>query len=103
LDGVDGSIIWHRNVGTPVRLSDLPCGNIDPMGITGTPVIDLASRALFLNAMTLPKAQILGGRAVRQLPANALRSRRGDHCNLGRATRSAVAGSAKRKDLQTSA
>jgi hypothetical protein len=54
LDAVDGSVIWQRNVGTPVSLSDLPCGNIDPMGITGTPVIDLGSRALFLNAMTTP-------------------------------------------------
>jgi hypothetical protein len=27
---------------------------IDPMGITGTPVVDLASRALFLDAMITP-------------------------------------------------
>jgi len=63
LDAVDGSVIWQRNVGTPVPLSDLPCGNIDPMGITGTPVIDLVSRALFLNAMTTPD----GGTTKKQL------------------------------------
>ena len=63
LDAVDGSIIWQRNVGTPVSLSHLPCGNIDPMGITGTPVIDVASRALFLNAMTTPD----GGTSKKQL------------------------------------
>ena len=51
LDAIDGSIIWERNVGTPVSLSDLVCGNIDPFGITGTPIIDLTSRALFFNAM----------------------------------------------------
>jgi PQQ enzyme-like repeat protein len=55
LDAVDGSIIWERNVGPPVPLADLECPpKLDPMGITGTPVIDLASRALFLDAMTTP-------------------------------------------------
>ena len=33
-------------------LDQLACGNIDPMGITGTPVIDPASGTLYLNAMT---------------------------------------------------
>jgi hypothetical protein len=54
LDGSNGSIIWQRNVGTPVSRANLPCGNIDPLGITGTPVVDLASRSLFLDAMTTP-------------------------------------------------
>jgi outer membrane protein assembly factor BamB len=58
LDAVDGSIIWERNVGDPVPADDLICGNIDPFGITGTPVIDLASRALFFNAMITPDAGI---------------------------------------------
>src|SRR5438445_1636020 len=52
LDAVDGSVIWQRNVGTPVPLANLPCGNIDPNGITGTPVIDLGSRSLFFNSLT---------------------------------------------------
>jgi hypothetical protein len=50
LDALDGSIIWHRNVGAPVT-SGLPCGNISPLGITGTPVVHLASRSLFFDAM----------------------------------------------------
>ena len=55
LDAVDGTIIWWRNVGPPVPLADLECPpKFDPMGITGTPVVDLASRALFLDAMTTP-------------------------------------------------
>jgi cell division septation protein DedD len=55
LDAVDGSIIWQRNVGPPVPFADLPCPlKFDVMGITGTPVVDLASRALFLDAMTTP-------------------------------------------------
>jgi PQQ enzyme repeat len=54
LDALDGSIIWERNVGPPVSASDLICTKFDPMGITGTPIIGLASRALFLAAMTTP-------------------------------------------------
>ncbi len=53
-DAATGTQIWNRNLGTPVPLSQLPCGNIDPLGITGTPVIGQASRTLFLDAMTTP-------------------------------------------------
>ena len=55
LDATDGSIIWQRNVGPAVPLADLPCpAKFDIVGITGTPIVDLASRALFLDAMTTP-------------------------------------------------
>jgi PQQ enzyme repeat len=54
LDVLDGSIIWERNVGPPVSADDLIYTKFDPMGVTGTPVVDLASRALFLNAMITP-------------------------------------------------
>jgi len=50
LDAITGTVIWQRNVGVPVTLG-LPCGNISPLGITGTPVVDLASRSLFFDAM----------------------------------------------------
>src|SRR5947207_4294420 len=49
LNATTGAIIWQRNVGTPVT-SGLPCGNISPLGITGTPIVDLASRSLFFDA-----------------------------------------------------
>ena len=54
LDAADGSVIWQRNVGPPVPLAKLPCGDIDPLGITGTPVVDLPSRTLLFDAMTTP-------------------------------------------------
>jgi len=54
LDAVDGSIIWQRNVGPPVPGDHLFCSLFDFMGILGTPIVDLNSRALFLNAMTTP-------------------------------------------------
>jgi outer membrane protein assembly factor BamB len=33
-----GRIVWHKHLGTPAARAQLPCGNIDPLGITGTPV-----------------------------------------------------------------
>ena len=54
LNEATGTAVWSRNLGNPVPLSQLPCGDIDPLGITGTPVIDAASRTLFLDAMTTP-------------------------------------------------
>jgi len=50
LNATTGAVIWQRNLG-PAVTSGLPCGNISPLGITGTPVVDLASRSLFLDAM----------------------------------------------------
>ena len=56
LNPASGAILWHRNVGTPVPLSTLPCGNIDPLGITSTPAYDAASNTLFVVAeVTGPK------------------------------------------------
>ena len=46
-----GTVIWQVNLGPSVPLSQLSCGNIDPVGITGTPVVDLASRSLFVDAL----------------------------------------------------
>lgn len=34
-----GRKLWRRHLGQPVAGGELPCGNIDPSGITGTPVI----------------------------------------------------------------
>jgi outer membrane protein assembly factor BamB len=47
LNESNGRILWMRNLGEPVPRSDLPCGDIDPTGITGTPVIDPASNLIF--------------------------------------------------------
>ena len=50
LNATTGAVIWQRNLGTPPP-GGSPCGNIFPVGIIGTPVVDLSSRSLFLNAM----------------------------------------------------
>ena len=51
IDAHSGNIVWTRTLGRPVALSALACGNIDPLGITGTPVIDPATQAVYLDAM----------------------------------------------------
>jgi len=35
-----GKLVWKRHLGAPVPGGDLPCGNIDPSGITSTPVVE---------------------------------------------------------------
>ena len=51
LNATTGTVIWQRtDIGPPVT-SGLPCGNINPAGITGTPVVDLVSRRLFFDAL----------------------------------------------------
>jgi polyvinyl alcohol dehydrogenase (cytochrome) len=50
VDSRTGRVLWSRHVGTPMRRSDLPCGNIDPLGITSTMVYDPASRHVFALA-----------------------------------------------------
>jgi hypothetical protein len=54
LDNVHGTIIWQRNVGPSVPADQIHCTEVGSAGITGAPVVDLASRALFLNALTTP-------------------------------------------------
>jgi outer membrane protein assembly factor BamB len=48
LDPTSGGTVWRQHVGTPVRLSALPCGNINPLGITGTPAYDPATNSIFV-------------------------------------------------------
>jgi hypothetical protein len=54
LDATTGSQVWIRRLGSPVPLSMLPCGDIDPLGVTGTPVIDSNKRNIYVAAMTTP-------------------------------------------------
>lgn len=47
---LQGATKWSVSLGAPTNRADLPCGNIDPLGITGTPVYDAASRSVFVVA-----------------------------------------------------
>jgi outer membrane protein assembly factor BamB len=47
LDRTTGRVLWRAHDGTPVPLSGQPCGDINPLGITGTPVYDPADRLVY--------------------------------------------------------
>jgi hypothetical protein len=55
-----GQVLWHLHVGTSVSTSVIDsaptlssgCGDIDPLGITGTPVIDAATGEIFVAEET---------------------------------------------------
>jgi outer membrane protein assembly factor BamB len=50
LDAKTGRTVWDKTLRAPVSRDALPCGNIDPLGITGTPVIDPQSQVLYVDA-----------------------------------------------------
>jgi outer membrane protein assembly factor BamB len=50
LDVRTGQVRWQTTIGPPVQRADLPCGNISPLGITGTPVYDSATQLVFAVA-----------------------------------------------------
>ena len=64
LDRATGRVRWRAHVGTPVPLASLPCGNIDPLGITGTPVYDPATKLVYAVAETVGYHHVLVGVSV---------------------------------------
>ena len=46
-----GQVLWRRHLASPVT-GGLPCGNINPSGITGTPVADVATGRLWVVTFT---------------------------------------------------
>jgi outer membrane protein assembly factor BamB len=61
IDTEDGTVDWRTNLGAPVSGSSLPCGDIDPSGITGTPVIDNTTETLYVVAFLNPAHHVLFG------------------------------------------
>jgi hypothetical protein len=61
VNATTGRIQWQTHLGTPVPGPSLPCGNIDPSGITGTPVIDAAAGTLYVVAFLTPDQHVLFG------------------------------------------
>ena len=64
LDSATGRFAWRTHVGTPVPLADLPCGNIDPLGITGTPAYDAGNGLVYAVAETAGYHHVLIGVSV---------------------------------------
>ncbi|HZD14833.1 MAG TPA: PQQ-binding-like beta-propeller repeat protein [Pseudonocardiaceae bacterium] len=61
LAAADGHVLWSASLGQPMNGSDLPCGNIDPLGITGTPAYDQATGLVFVVAETQGGRHTLAG------------------------------------------
>ncbi len=61
LDQATGNVVWRTHAGTPVPLAQLPCGNIDPLGITGTPVYDADNGIVYAVAETSGYHHVLLG------------------------------------------
>ena len=63
-DALSGKELWRRSVGNPIPRSSLGCGNINPLGITGTPVIEPSSGSIYFDAAiqdsTGPRHRLFG-------------------------------------------
>jgi outer membrane protein assembly factor BamB len=59
LDASTGKVVWDRILAAPVQGGTLPCGNIAPEGITGTPVIDPSTGSLYVAATALSSGNVV--------------------------------------------
>lgn len=50
LDETTGAVVWQKSLGNAPSNTGAGCGNISPIGITGTPAIDLATRLIIFDA-----------------------------------------------------
>ncbi len=48
LDEITGAVVWTHNIGPSPTASGAGCGNISPIGILSTPVIDPAARTIYV-------------------------------------------------------
>jgi polyvinyl alcohol dehydrogenase (cytochrome) len=56
-----GAVLWRTKVGVPLPLTDQPCGNINPLGITSTPLYDPQTRLVYVVAQSGRTGHVLVG------------------------------------------
>jgi polyvinyl alcohol dehydrogenase (cytochrome) len=61
LNRATGAVRWRVKVGTPVPLSEQPCGDIDPLGITSTGVYDPQTQLAYFVAQSGRAVHVLVG------------------------------------------
>ena len=64
LDRETGVVRWRTHVGTPVPAGSLPCTDINPLGITSTPVYDQRTGLVYAVAETTGFHHVLVGVVV---------------------------------------
>jgi outer membrane protein assembly factor BamB len=84
-----GKPLWDQALGMPLPRSRLTalrngCGNIDPLGITGAPVIDPATRTLYLDAMLIASPNATAQHQVFALDADTGQVKSGWPVDLNR-------------------
>jgi polyvinyl alcohol dehydrogenase (cytochrome) len=47
-----GAVLWKTKVGTPLPLARQPCGDVNPLGITSTPVYDPKTQLVYVVAQS---------------------------------------------------
>jgi outer membrane protein assembly factor BamB len=61
LDRSTGAVLWKTRVGTPIPIGDQPCGNLNPLGITSTPVYDPQTKLVYVVAQNGRTGHLLAG------------------------------------------
>jgi hypothetical protein len=68
LDETSGAVVWGpKSMGPAPANSGCGCGNIHPLGITGTPAIDLGTRLIVLDAATANAAGTIATHVIHAL------------------------------------
>jgi len=58
LNAATGAVVWQQQLLPSAPLGDLGCGDINPEGVTGAPVIDAATGTLYLDALTVSNGNV---------------------------------------------
>jgi hypothetical protein len=66
LDETTGKPVWMKTIGKRADQQGV-CGNVRPLGITGTPVIDLARRTMYLSVVIADASGNLGNHEIHAL------------------------------------
>ncbi len=59
LNVTTGALVWRRHLGTPVPAGSLPCGDVDPVGVTSTPVVAAAAGRVYVVGLVQPIRHVL--------------------------------------------